>query len=110
MVDVIPIVRHGNFMHAQERVWRATIREKRRRALRKLAESCGGQKFAEFQDTWYWSRGFFNRAPLSLFPPDAYHRKIAAARLNWHYQTLEDAYRGQGLVARIESFQIRLKG
>ena len=80
MGDVIPIVRHGNFMHAQERVWRATIREKRHRALRKLAESCGDQKFAEFQDKWYWSRGFFNREPLNLFPPDEYHREIAAAR------------------------------
>jgi hypothetical protein len=53
MGDVIPIVRHGNFMHAQERVWRATVRGKRREALRKLAESCGDQKFAEFQDKWY---------------------------------------------------------
>ena len=110
MGDVIPIVRHGNFMHAQERVWRATIREKRRKALRKFAESCGDQKFAEFQDKWHWSRGFFNREPVNLFPPDEYHREIAAERLNWHYKTLEDAFRVKWLLENFASFQIRVKG
>ena len=106
MGDVIPIVRHGNFMHAQERVWRATIRDKRRRALRKLAESYGDQKFAEFQDKWYWSRGFFNREPVDHFPLDEFYREIAAERLNWHYKTLEDAFRVKWLVESFASFQI----
>ena len=110
MGDVISIVRHGNFMHAQERVWRATIREKRSKALSKLAESRGDQKFAEFQDRWYWSRRFFNREPVNLFPPDEYHREIAAARLNWHYKTLEDAFRVKWLLENFASFQIRMKG
>ena len=106
MGDVIPIVRHGNFMHAQERVWRATVREKRREALRKLAESCGDQKFAEFQDKWYWSRRFFNREPVDHFPLDEFYREIAAERLNWHYKTLEDAFRTKWLVESFASFQI----
>jgi len=109
MGDVISIVRHGNFMHAQERVWRATIREKRSKALSKLAESRGDQKFAEFQDRWYWSRRFFNREPVNLFPPDEYHREIAAARLNWHYKTLEDAFRVKWLLENFVFFQIRMK-
>ena len=106
MGDVIPIVRHGNSMHAQERVWRATIREKRRKALRKLAESCGDQKFAAFQDKWYWSRRFFNREPVDHFPLDEFYREIAAERLNWHYKTLEDAFRVKWLVESFASFQI----
>ena len=106
MGDVIPIVRHGNFMHAQERVWRATVRAKRSKALSKLAESCGDQKFAEFQNKWYWSRGFFNREPVNLFPPDEYYREIAAERLNRHYKTLEEAFRVKWLVESFASFQI----
>ena len=109
MGDVIPIVRHVIFMHAQERVWRATIREKRRRALRKLAESFGDQKFAEFQDKWFWSRGFFNREPVNLFPPDEYYREIAAERLNRHYKTLEEAFRVKWPAESFERFQIGVK-
>ena len=110
MGDVISIVRHGNFMHAQERVWRATIREKRRKALRKLAESCGDQKFAEFQDKWYWSRRFFNSGPMNHVVLDNFYREIAAERLNWHYKTLEEAFHVKWLLENSVSFQVRVKG
>ena len=107
---VISIVRHGNFMHAQERVWRATIREKRRKALRKLAESCGDQKFAEFQDKWYWSRRFFNSGPMNHVVLDNFYREIAAERLNWRYKTLEEAFHVKWLLENSVSFQVRVKG
>ena len=110
MGDVIPIVRHGNFMHAQERVWRATIREKRRKALRKLAESCGDQKFAAFQDKWYWSRRFFNSGPMNHVVLDNFYREIAAERLNWRYKTLEEAFHVKWLLENSVSFQVRVKG
>ena len=110
MGDVIPIVRRGNFMHAQERVWRATVREKRREALRKLAESCGDQKFAEFQDKWYWSRRFFNSGPMNHVVLDNFYREIAAERLNWRYKTLEEAFHVKWLLENSVSFQVRVKG
>ena len=109
MGDVIPIVWHGNFMHAQERVWRANIREKRRKALHKLAESYGDQKFAEFQDKWYWSRDFFNREPMNPYPPDEYHREMAAERLNWYYKTLEDAFGVKWRLENFASIQVRVR-
>ena len=110
MGDVIPIVRHGNFMHAQERVWRATVREKRSKALSKLAESCGDQKFAEFQDKWYWSRRFFNSGPMNHVVLDNFYREIAAERLNWRYKTLEEAFHVKWLLENSVSFQVRVKG
>lgn len=110
MGDVIPIVRHDKFIHSQEREWRAEIREKRREALRFLAESWGDQKFAEFQDEWYWSRSFFNSEPLNHFPLDAFYREMAAERLNWHFRTLEDAFRVKWLVENSESIQVRVRG
>ena len=109
MGDVIPIVRHGNFMHAQERLWRAAIREKRREALVKLAESWGSQKYAEFQDKWYWSRRFFNSGPMNHVVLDNFYREIAAERLNWHYKTLEEAFHVKWLLENFASIQIRVR-
>ena len=46
---------------------------------------------------------------VKLFPPDEYQIEIAAARLNWHYKTLEDAFRVKWLLENFVFFQIRMK-
>ena len=109
MCDVIPIVRHGSFMHAQERVWRAAIREERTAALCRLSGRLGNHEFAEFQNKQCWSRDYFNRGPRVNVVFDYCSQELALERTNWYYQTLEEAFHVKWLVESFESFQIRVK-